>query len=138
MKKASRPLRLKQEEQRFYARTGRKTTLDHAGRHRMQPYQADAPTRTGPQLALLSLLDETVATLARLVVYVGILALLAILGLYGLQQLPELQVEQLARTSGWSDSDVRTGSYGRTGRPAAAPESDWLTGAETAQLRGAL
>ena len=101
----------------------------------MQPSQADAPIRTGLQLALLSLLDETVATLARLIAYVGTLALLAILGLYGLQHLPELQ---LAPAPGWSDSDVRTGSYGRIGRAAGGPEADWLTGGETAHLRGAL
>ena len=103
----------------------------------MQPYQADAaaPTRTALQLALLSLLDETIGTLARLVAYVGLLALLAILGLYGLQQLPDAQ---LTPARGWLDSDAGTSAYPRRGRPAAGREADWLSGAETSQLRGAL
>jgi hypothetical protein len=118
MKKAFLSGALKQEEQRFYARTAPKTTprqrqenlktsFDRARRHWMPPYQATpaALPRTRIHLALASFADEVVGTLARLFLYVGTLALIAVLALAGLGQLPSLHDDKPALKPGWSVAD---------------------------------
>jgi hypothetical protein len=97
---------LKQEEQRFYARTGLKTTLDHAlGTWMQSPEAGPAVSPTQINLALASFVDDVVGTLAHLFLYVGALALFAILALAGLSQLPELRDDEPADKPGWAVAD---------------------------------
>jgi len=96
---------LKQEEQRFYARTGLKTTLDHAlGTWMQSPEASTAVNPTQIHLTLANFADEVVGTLARLFVYVGTLALFAILALAGLGQLPDPRDDGPADRPGWAEA----------------------------------
>lgn len=93
----------KGKRQRFYARTGLKTTL-LPGRL-MQSFLA---SRTNPHypnwihLALSSFADECCGMLARLFAYVGTLALLAIVGVHLWDQLPDSAAAGPPAKSGWS------------------------------------
>jgi len=94
---------LKQEEQRFYARTGLKTMLAPAlGTWMQSPEAGTAVSPTQIHLALAAFADEVVGTLARLFAYVGVLALFAILAVAALGQLPSLRDDDPADKPGWS------------------------------------
>ncbi len=109
--------------------------------------------------SLTSFTDEVCATFARLFAYMGTLALLGILGLHAWYQLQDVLADESTSKPGWSLADrsypafavsradlhEKTASYTILRHPAGGRKdilrwmmADWMTSAETPQLRGAL